>query len=448
MRKILLVAWREFRHTALTKAFILGAVLTPIGIGAVMLIFPALLKTPLPPLTGTLAIVDPTGNVSPLVKGELTPEQIAARLLPGEDESGPRRRSGLSRRHIASAGNLLPPINISIQTIGPDADVEALKQRVRDGELTALAVIPPTALLQSPTDDENTFDLFVAGDISPFHSAMFEDALAESIVRARVSATGVNLAEARRLVAEPDANIRQLSKSGGEAKESAELKMLIPVAFMMLLWISTFTSGNYLLTSTIEEKSNKVMEVLLSAVSPFELMAGKILGQAAVSFIMLAMYSGVGLAALAVAARMDLIPPILLLYLFIYFIMAYFMVAAIMAGVGSAVSELRDAQSLITPAMLVLMIPLILWLPISNAPNGVLATVSSYIPPLTPFVMILRVTTATEPVPTWQIISSIVAGFCWTIIMVWACAKVFRIGVLMYGKPPTPLELFRWLRYK
>jgi ABC-2 type transport system permease protein len=145
---------------------------------------------------------------------------------------------------------------------------------------------------------------------------------------------------------------------------------------------------------------------------------------------------------------MDLIPPILLVYLFIFFIMAFFMVAAIMAGVGSAVSELRDAQSLITPAMLVLMIPLILWLPISNSPNGVLASISTYVPPLTPFVMIMRVTSATEPVPTWQIISSIVAGFCWTIIMVWGCAKIFRIGVLMYGKPPTPLELLRWVRYR
>ena len=128
--------------------------------------------------------------------------------------------------------------------------------------------------------------------------------------------------------------------------------------------------------------------------------------------------------------------------------MAFFMIASIMAGVGSAVSELRDAQSLITPAMLVLMVPLLLWFPISNDPNGVLATISSFIPPLIPFVMILRVTTATEPVPFWQIIATLTSGFAWTIVMVWFCSKIFRVGVLMYGKPPTPLELIKWVRYR
>jgi ABC-2 type transport system permease protein len=145
---------------------------------------------------------------------------------------------------------------------------------------------------------------------------------------------------------------------------------------------------------------------------------------------------------------MDLVPIIHLVYLLVYFVMGFFMVASMMAGVGSAVSELREAQSLITPVMMLLMIPLILWLPITENPNGVLATVTSYIPPLIPFVMILRVTAASEPVPLWQIISSIVVGYAWMIVMVWMCAKIFRVGVLMYGKPPSPLELLRWVRYR
>ena len=104
--------------------------------------------------------------------------------------------------------------------------------------------------------------------------------------------------------------------------------------------------------------------------------------------------------------------------------------------------------SLITPAMLLLMIPLLLWSPIINDPNGLLATVTSFIPPLIPFVMILRVTAATEPVPIWQIIATIVAGYCWMLVMIWMCAKIFRVGVLMTGKPPTPIELLRWVRYR
>jgi ABC-2 type transport system permease protein len=122
------------------------------------------------------------------------------------------------------------------------------------------------------------------------------------------------------------------------------------------------------------------------------------------------------------------------------------MIASIMAAIGSAVNELREAQSLMTPAMLVLMIPLFLWLPISTSPNGLLATVTSFIPPLIPFVMILRVA-GDEVIPMWQIVLSLLIGYPAMVAMVWMAARVFRVGVLMYGKPPSPVELIKWVRY-
>jgi len=201
------------------------------------------------------------------------------------------------------------------------------------------------------------------------------------------------------------------------------------------------------LTTTIEEKSNKVMEVLLSAVSPLQLMAGKILGQAAVGLVMITMYLSMGIVALLAAAYFDLINWSHLVYFGLYYVMAYFMIASIMAAIGSAVNDLREAQSLVTPAMVMLMIPLMLWLPISDSPNGMLATVTSFIPPLIPFVMILR-TTGGEPIATWQIVASMIVGYASMFGMIWMAAKIFRIGVLMYGKPPTPLELIKWVRYK
>ena len=117
-----------------------------------------------------------------------------------------------------------------------------------------------------------------------------------------------------------------------------------------------------------------------------------------------------------------------------------------MAGVGSAVSDLREAQALVTPATLILIVPFILWFPISQNPNGLLASVASFIPPMTPFAMILRIT-GSEPVPTWQIIATIIYGYAMMVAMIGICAKIFRVGVLMYGKPPTPLELLKWVRY-
>ncbi|MDE1038080.1 MAG: ABC transporter permease, partial [Phycisphaerales bacterium] len=130
----------------------------------------------------------------------------------------------------------------------------------------------------------------------------------------------------------------------------------------------------------------------------------------------------------------------------IYFVIAYFMIATIMAAVGSAVNELRDAQSLMGPIMLVMVIPMIIWPVLSEHPNGMLATITSFTPPLLPFVMILRVTASTEPIAIWQIVLSIGVGIVSVVAMIWMCARIFRIGVLMQGKPPSILQLAKWIR--
>jgi ABC-2 type transport system permease protein len=143
---------------------------------------------------------------------------------------------------------------------------------------------------------------------------------------------------------------------------------------------------------------------------------------------------------------MDLVPIEHLIFFAIFFIIAYFMVATIMAAVGSAVTELRDAQSLMGPVMIVLIIPMVLWPVLAEHPNGLIATITSLTPPLLPFIMILRVTASTEPVAMWQVVLSIVIGFGSVIAMVWMCARIFRIGVLMQGKPPSVVQLIRWIR--
>ena len=454
MRKVLWIAWREFKHTALTKAFILAVIFIPLMIVGMIFVLGPLLKPRIAPLKGTLVVVASDSTVVDAVTREMQPDRIRERQERSRERR--ERKFGGSDAEVqmvtpgAAVNELLPlpSIEVKIEKADPSADVEGLKNKVRSGELLAVAVVRDESLAASQSEATNGFDLFVGSGSAPNHTTMFDDALADAIVSIRVGNVGLDLENTRWLMRRPEANIRRVAGDGGEASENVAAKMIIPMAFMMLLWIATFTSGNYLLTSTIEEKSNKVMEVLLSAVSPLQLMTGKILGQAGVSFILLIMYGGLGIASLIAFAMMDLVPIIHLVYLVIFFIMGFFMVAALMAGVGSAVSELREAQSLITPVMMMLMIPLVLWLPITENPNGLLATVTSYIPPLIPFVMILRVTAASEPVPLWQIISSIVVGYAWMFVMIWMCAKIFRVGVLMYGKPPNPLELLRWVRYR
>jgi ABC-2 type transport system permease protein len=140
------------------------------------------------------------------------------------------------------------------------------------------------------------------------------------------------------------------------------------------------------------------------------------------------------------------VPITTILLFLVWFVMAYLMVAAIMTAVGSAVNDLREAQSLVQPAMIVMMVPLILWLPITENPTGWLATISSFIPPCGPFVMVLRTTAAIEPIPGWQVFVALAVNAVGTVGFVWAAARIFRVGVLMQGKPPTPRELLRWAR--
>ncbi|MFO0872617.1 MAG: ABC transporter permease [Phycisphaerales bacterium] len=468
MRKVLAVAWREFKHTALTKAFAFAALGVPALVAILLVVMPALTKPNLTPLDGTLVVVSSDPSVADSVRSELGGERLRQRLKMVVDDAtlgDPAAPQGVAPRAdpnqpadpdaamgtIAAAAAMArtPKVDLTIESAPMATDLDALKDRVRRGELAALAVVPDAALaIPAEGGTPATFELFVPGGFTPNHTMLLRSAVGDAVARARAARAGVDYDATRRLIKAPGAEILRVDRGGGEKKEQVLAKLLIPVAFMMLLWMSVFVSANYLLTTTIEEKSSKVMEVLLSAVSPMQLMAGKILGQGLVSAVMLLAYGGVGLASLGVLASLDLVPLSALLYLGVYYVMAYFMVASMMAGVGSAANDIHEAQSLIGPAMMLMMIPLMLWFPISENPNGWLATVASFIPPLIPFVMILRVTAANEPVAAWQVALSIVWGYTAMIGMVWLASRIFRVGVLMQGKTPTPRELLRWLAYR
>ena len=435
------VAWREFRHTALTKSFVFGVLVMPIVMIGLFALVPLLLDRETPPLEGTVAIVDADGKVAAELEAEFRrmaerpPDPIAAIGDLGEAIAANPQDLDVFRGEV----------RVTVRREADPAAAEALAAEVRDGKLLALATAGAAALEPGATDG---LSLLVRNDTSPKHTRLYERALKDATVRARVAGGGDEFARISRLLERPPVATSRVSPEGETNREVANARMIIPVAFMMLLWIVTFTCGQFLLTTTIEEKGNRVMEVLLSAVSPMQLLGGKILGQAMVAAVMLLMYGGMIGVGLSALAMLDLIGWELIAYLVLYFVMAYFMVSAMMVAVGSAVTNLQEAQALMTPVMLVMIVPMMLWMPVSDSPNGTIATVTSLIPPLVPFIMILRVSTATEPVATWQVVASLVIGYGGVFAMVWAASRIFRVGILMQGKPPTPRELLRWVRMR
>ncbi len=423
MRRVVAIAGREFRYTVLTKGFVIGAIVIPLIMFTAIPLLPMLFNSKSAPLVGRVVVIDPSNTLGASLK----------LALPTTPEGSQKMEKG------GMPGTEPVRVELTVESVADPSRAEEFRSQLKDGSLRALVIATPAA-------DGPTAELLVPSNASPRHTTILESSLREAVTRARVEQAHEDYDRLSNLMRRSSVETSRVSPEGGQSKEIAQLRMLVPAGFMFLLWIAVFTSCNYLLTSTIEEKSSRVMEVLLSAASPVELLAGKLLGQAGVALVMLAMYGGVGLAGLGAASMLDVVPMSHLLWLAVWFPLAYFSVASIMVGIGSAVSDLREAQALVGPAMLTMMIPIFLWLPIVESPNGMVAIVCSFLPPAAPFVMILRLTAANEPVPLWQSTLAVAVSVASVVAIVWAGARIFRVGVLMQGKPPSPMELLRWIR--
>jgi ABC-2 type transport system permease protein len=241
-----------------------------------------------------------------------------------------------------------------------------------------------------------------------------------------------------------------LRRSGPmKEKDLAELhsaaRAMGAFVYLFIMFMSMLTPSQMLLTSLIEEKSSRVVEVLLSAVSPLELMAGKILGIVAVGLTTAAVYVA---AVVVVAGSTGLLqaPSATLLLLFLaYYLLGFAMYASLFASLGAAFNTLKDAQTVMMPLSFLLVLPLMFWMTIAQHPYGLLAVALSLFPLTAPTVMILRIAVVKTP-PWWDIAGSLLMLAGSVPCIVWAAAKIFRTGILLYGKPPKLAEILRWLR--
>lgn len=462
MLKILNVAIREFAATVFTRAFVLAMILPPVIMTIAFTLMPILMNKAAPRVEGHIAIIDKSGLVASRVADSFTPEAIRKRreerFKKAMDEApipAPLKRQADAAG--AQSQQLMGETLLEVRTLDSAADVETEKKPILEASgkdksnavvptdtRLVLAIIPKDSVSPEPGAAYKGFELFTAPRLDPEVQNDIERQISRAIVDARIDSRGMKIDDVRAMTSFPPVSAKAVTDKGDRAASDVA-RMLIPGAFLMLMWISVFTCGQYLLTSTIEEKSSRVMEVLLSAVSPLQLMTGKIFGQMCVGLLILVVYAGAGIAGLVFASLMHIIDLWNLVYLALYFVIAFALVASLMAAVGSAVSDIREAQSLMGPVMIVLIIPMILWMPIMRNPNSMFAQVCSFVPPISPFIMVLRLA-GSEPIPTWQIPASIIVGFISVAIALWAAAKIFRIGVLMYGKPPNFRTLLHWVR--
>jgi ABC-type Na+ efflux pump permease subunit len=460
MKKTLQVASREILATITTKGFIIGVLITPVIIIVSVLIFSkAHLNTP-PRVVGEVAILDPTSEVAEGTAKFLSPAAFALRRA--QDLELVEKHLPASVRTLAlqsgtqtlpeAAKKLLGEVpELHIQKLAETADLNKEKQALlvkQEGSSRrlALVVIHPDAVRRAAGKREfGAYDLYVREKLDLQVEGEIKTAVRESIIAARAKASGMDPKEVEYLTDVPWVQSTRVTQQGEQKAQHEAVVTLIPFAFMFLIFVSVMTSSQYLMTTTIEEKSSRIAEVLLSAVSPMELMAGKILGQFVVGLMVLFVYLGLGLMALMSFAMLGLIDWWIIVYLFIFYLASFFTYAALMAAVGACVNEIREAQSLIMPIMLTLMVPMFLWMPISRDPGSTMALALSMIPPVNSFVMLIRMASNTPP-PLWQVWISIVLGLGAAYAAVWSSAKIFRIGLLLHGKPPDFRTMLRWIR--
>ncbi len=465
LRKVLRVAGREFASTALTKGFIIGALVVPAVLVAIIPLIGVLAATAKPPaVTGTVLVIDRSGEVFGTLSERLSEEAIRARR---QEEA--RRAAEFAQGALGAFGSrvaggaeeaieAIPVPTLRFEALPPETDPEAAKDRIRaqlgegpdaDAEgierVLAVVEIDADAVLAGSEGAFGGWQPFFRPRLNSDAADEIRDGVAWSIRERRYALAGMDRAAIRAIDSVDQRAAQQVTESGVQRDTSGLASMVIPVAAMILMLVATFTGGQYLLTTTIEEKSSRVVEVLLSAVSPMELMTGKIVGQMGVGLSLLVIYNAIGIFALVAFSVTGLVSWQLLALFFVFFVLAYFMFAAMMAAIGSAVNDLREAQSLMTPIMLMSMVPYFLFIPVVRAPNSTMSTVLSFVPPISPFIMIMRVASP-EPVPAWQVAASIGVNALGVLFLLWFAAKVFRVGLLMYGKPPNLRTLARWVR--
>jgi ABC-2 type transport system permease protein len=244
--------------------------------------------------------------------------------------------------------------------------------------------------------------------------------------------------------------------ASGSRKEVALAGAAFGYILFFMLYITLAIWGQQVMQGVLEEKSSRVIEVIVSAVKPFELMMGKLTGICAVGLTQFGIWlftfsiltlPGIlaAIATLPEGVTLPTLTPFMLLNFFLLFVLGFFVFSTVYAAIGAAFNNVQEAQQVAGVAVFFLVIPVFLMFRIINDPSSTFAVVMSLIPVFTPLLMTLRI--ALEMPPVWQLLLAyaLTLGFLWC--AVWACGRIYRVGILMYGKKPTFQELWKWMRY-
>jgi ABC-2 type transport system permease protein len=433
MRRVLRVAKREYLATVRTKGFIIGLVVAPVLFGGSALAM-VLFRNQVDTRDKVIAVVDRSGLVVDAVVGAVEARNTAVVY---DEETGEKVRPGLVIEVVTPDDE------------DPDAQRLELSERIRRRELHAFVEIG-AGVLHPRQDTTAQIGYYARSAALDDYRSWIERPINGRLRELRLAETGVDPAEYGDMfdwvsagpmgLVSVDAETGEI---GGPRRTSEAEALIAPLAMPMLMFMLIMFGAVPLLNAVMEEKSQRIAEVVLGSAKPFEFMLGKVLGGLAVSLTAATVYVIGGVYAIRNAGLSEFIPYHVLPWFFVYTLLATVMLGAVYAAFGSMCNDPSEAQSLMLPAMLPVMIPMFIMVPVLREPESTFATAMSLVPFFTPMLMLIR-QTALESLPAWQPWLGLLGMALFTLLAVWAGGRIFRVAILMQGTPPKLGNMMRW----
>ena len=424
MNKLFAVIKREYLQRVKTKGFWIGTMLLPVFIIGISFL-PALMMRANIGDRVKIAVVDETHRLYEplsLAFAELKNNKGEARYITVQ-------ASGAEREHL----------------------LNSLNQQVSDGVLDAYIVLPPDIF------EANQFEMY-GKNLSNFELIQTLERTVSGVVRTiRLNESGLDVRQVEMLNRWVGAKTFQVG-GGGSRAQRAEMSFLLSMIMGLMIYMMLILYGAFVMRAIVEDKNSRVVEVIISSVKPFQYMAGKVLGiggagltQFLVWVITAALISLYGLTMVKTFApnvsqlALPPISPWVWTAFVFYFLLGYFIYATLAAAVGSMVNSDSEAQSYQWIIMLPIMLSFFMMFAVNNAPSSMAATLLSLFPLFSPILMFSRI--LANAAPLWQVLLSfgLMIFSLWGAL--WLSGRIFRVGVLMYGKKPTLPEVAKWIKY-
>ena len=449
MSKLLAVIKREYLQRVRTKFFIIATILGPVMLALFTIVPVYIANIPVGGAT-RLAVIDQSGKLYPAFHEALANEEEEG-AGDNANSAGAAMNSNQQermRRSPQATGQRFEAELVSLNGRSLEEVKRELNDRVRASDLDGYVIIPADILGDGKAEfyGRNTGDVFTREAVADRLSrAVREMRLAENKIDQRV------LREANKRVSLVSTKI----SARGEEKVSNSGFMFV-FSFGLLIYMSVLLYGQVVLGAVIEEKETRIAEILFSSMRSFPLMMGKLVGVSLVAltqlslwglaFLLFAAFGAGVMASQGIAVNLPHVPPIIFVYFVLFFLLGYFIYATIYALIGSMVTTTQEGGQLAMPVVLMLVAGFYFVFPIIRSPNSSLAFWASMFPFLAPITMMVRITTETPP--AWQILLSLTIGFATVVALVWLASRIYRVGMLMYGKKATIPEVWRWVRHE